>query len=88
MNLEGEKGVMKLYYNLIFLKKKYVSLLISSRSKASIHVCNPNMEPSVFTCSSRSNSSHRRLVLYKKGFPQHYYDNSKLKYLKYSSTED
>lgn len=22
MNLEGEKGVMKLYYNLIFFKKK------------------------------------------------------------------
>lgn len=25
MNLEGEKGVMKLYYNLIFFKKKNMS---------------------------------------------------------------
>lgn len=66
MNPEGEKGVMELYYNLIFKK---CLLLIFSRSKASIHVCNPNMELSVFTRSSRSNSSHRRQVLYKKQFP-------------------
>lgn len=67
MNLEGENGVMELYYNLIFFKK--VSLLISSRSKASIHACNPHMELSVFTCSSRSNSSHRRLVCIRRGSP-------------------
>lgn len=70
MNPEGGKGVMELYYNLI-LKKKSSTNSLKEQSKYT-HVCNPNMELRVFTRSSRSNSSHRRLVLYKKQFPQLY----------------
>jgi hypothetical protein len=69
----GRKGRVRndvtiVYSQIKLLNQKSVFLPISSRAKASIHVCNPYIELSIFSASARSNSTCRMLELQEKSF--------------------